>query len=54
MATASLYERYRGVDAVRKATRRPTALTAPLMNCGGYALGGGAYPGQAALHRESN
>lgn len=29
---------------VRKATRRPTALTAPLMSCGGYALGSGAHP----------
>ncbi|STI64633.1 capsid completion protein [Escherichia coli] len=54
MATASLYERYRGVDASARATRRPTALTAPLMNCGGICAGRWHVSRTSALHRESN
>ncbi len=39
---------------VPKATRRPTALTAPLMSCGGICAGQWRESGQAALHCESN
>ena len=49
MATASLYERYRGVDASAKGDKKADSIDSTI-----DALGGGAYPGQAALHRESN
>ncbi len=53
MATATLYERYRGVEATGKGTKKPTASKPPLMTCGGICAGGLASAGQAALHRGS-
>ncbi len=55
MATASLYERYRGVDASAKGDKKADSIYSTIDEAAaGYALGSGAHPGQAALHRESN
>ncbi len=39
MATATLYERYRGVEATGKGDKKPTASKPPLMTCGGICAG---------------
>ena len=39
MTTATLYERFRGVDATAKGDKRPTASTALSMKCGGICAG---------------
>lgn len=54
MATATLYERYRGVDASARGDKKADSIDTTVDKLAGHVLGRITRPGQTPLHREPN